>query len=452
MPDEPSAPAPLPGAVNWALVVYNLLLLALFPVLILYALWRVVLRGKARGGWRDRLGFPRVPSTQATRIWVHTVSVGEVAGGLPVLEAIRAALPHASIVLSTTTPTGQRMARTRCAELADAVFYFPFDLLPCAALALRAVRPHLVVLLEGELWPNFLALCRARRIPVCVVNGRVSDAGFRRARPWRWLYRRFVPQVAWFAMQSDRDAERILSWGADPARVAVLGNTKFDQDLRRLDDDERAALGRDLGVADGDLLLVAGSTHPGEEEPVLAAFQAVRARHPRARLLIAPRDIKRAEAIAALVRRAGFSCARRTVGPDPSADVILLDTIGELARAYALGAVTFVGGSLAPIGGHDVLQAAAQGQPTFFGPHMHNFRDIAEIVTRAGVGFTIHDADELAEGMLRFIEAPAARGRVADLAGRVIRANQGASRRSASAALALLRGDLPDAEGDGREE
>jgi len=445
MPREAPGPRPLPGAVNWAVLLYNLALVALFPAIMIYALWRVTLGGKAAMGWRDRLGCPRVRPARPgqSRIWVHAVSVGEVVGGRPTVEALKALLPEASLVLSTITPTGQRMARERCAGLADSVFYFPFDFLPCVALSLRAVRPDLVVLCEGELWPNFLSLCRARGIPTCVVNGRISDLALRRSRPWRWLHRRVVPKVSWFGMQSQRDAERIISWGADPGRVALYGNTKFDQDLRRLTDDERLPLGRELGVAPDDLLLIAGSTHPGEEEAVLEAFRLVRARHPRARLLIAPRRLDRAEAIAALIARAGFTCARRTIGPDPTADVILLDTIGELARAYALATVVFVGGSLVPIGGHDVLQAIAQGLPVFFGPHMHNFRDIADLVARSGVGFVIHDAPDLAAGMLRFIEDPAACRRVADLGGEVIRAHQGASRRSAEMAVALLRGALP---------
>jgi 3-deoxy-D-manno-octulosonic-acid transferase len=441
-----AAPPPLPGAANWGVLLYNLALVALLPVLILYVAWRVTLRGKVSGGLRDRLGRPRVtpPGRGRKRVWVHAVSVGEVMGGRPIIEALRSELPGASIVLSTITPTGQAVARKSCAALTEAIFYFPFDFLPCVALSLRLVRPDLVVLFEGELWPNFLALCRARRIPTCVVNGRISDTGWRRARPLRWLYRSAVPQLSWCAMQSALDAERIVTWGADPRRVAVYGNTKFDQDLRRLSDAEREALGRELGVARDDLLIVAGSTHPGEEEQVLDAFRLLRERHPKARLLIAPRHINRADEIVALVARSGFACARRTAGPDPSADVILLDTMGELARAYALGAAAFVGGSLVPFGGHDVLQAIAQGSPVFFGPHMHNFRDIADLVARSGVGFVIHDASELARGMLRFIEDPGARQRLADLSGEIIRANQGASRRSVEMAAALLRGALPE--------
>ncbi|UCH36175.1 MAG: tetraacyldisaccharide 4'-kinase [Armatimonadota bacterium] len=440
-------PAPAPEALpafDWRLLLYNLAQLLFAPLLGLYVLWRIVVRGKLRAGWRERLGF--VPAAGRHRpggphIWLHAVSVGEVAAASCLLDTIKRRMPAARVVLTTTTATGREMAERTCRG-ADAVFFFPFDLMPAVERAFDAMRPDLCLLTESELWPNFLSSARRRGVPTMVVNGRVSDRTLRRLRLLRPFFPWIVRRVDRFCMQSDGDVRRIVHFGADPRRTANLGNVKFDQIIARVPADGRAELARELGVAGAETVVLAASTHAGEERTALDAFHTVRQVDPAARLIIAPRHIERAAEIEQAVAQAGLRSRRRTDGPSASAEgpntVVILDTIGELERVYAVATVAFVGGSFAPIGGHNVLQAAAQGVPSVFGPHMHNFRDIAAIFLDTGLGFQVQRPDELGPKLAWLLEERSRVRAIADRCAEVLARHRGAADRCVTAAGEML--------------
>ena len=450
------------------LIAYNLTLVALFPILLLWALWRLA-RGKSRRGWLQRFGLlggvarkavggtPRRP-----RIWVHACSVGEVNAARPVIAILREQLPEAAIFLSTITPTGQAQAQRFCPE-ADAVFYFPLDLLPCMWLALRALKPDLCILTEKELWPNHLALCRKNGIPVVAINAIFSDTIKQRARWFPAFMRWLLGMIGFYSVQSEQDHSRALCLGVSPERIAVDGNTKFDQTVPEAG--KEALLAKALGLQRGAALVVAGSTHAGEEEVVLEAFRRLRRRHPRARLVLAPRHPERAALVATAIEKSGLRWQRRSeLGNGSrvsgleaankrnnvdSGAVIILDTVGELTCAYRLGRAAFVGGSLvAHVGGHNPLEATAEGRPAFFGPHMWSKKDIAALLCREQVGFVVKNADELAAGWQRAIEDEAWRAETERLAKETMARNRGASERAAARILDLLarQSDLRKAE------
>lgn len=420
-------------------VAYNLLLILLFPLLLPWLLWRRAKGKEDAARWGERWGaYPDLAAPGKTpRIWLHAVSVGETMAAAAVLRALRERFPDAHILLTTITVTGQEVAAKR--PEADTVLYFPLDFPWAARRALDRARPDLVLLMEGEIWPNFLVAARRGGARIAVVNGRLSD---RKLPQWR----RIAPLIAGglravdrFAMQSDEDARRIVSLGVDPQRVGVLGNTKFDESSVPLDAPARAALRRDLGIPAAAPVLVCGSTREstvgGEDEEALVARAVlrIRERFPELHLVVAPRHVERADAVVAALPGAARR-SRGEQGPD-----LVLDTYGELARVYAVADVAFVGGSLVPWGGQSVFQPLAQGVPALFGPHMNNQRDIAALARSEGVGFEVADADGLAEAVCRLLSLPAAeRADLSHRARALIERNQGAAGRCADLAAALL--------------
>ena len=382
----------------------SLACLALLP----YFLYQAFLNKKYLSNFRERLGaLPAALQSDARpTIWIHAVSVGETLAAHPLVNALRARFPTHRLIFSTTTATGQAVARSRVSE-ADGFCYFPFDWKFSVRKALNTIKPDAVVLMESELWPNFLRECKGRKIPVVVANGRVSDRSFRRSLKFAFWFRRMTANVTRFLMQSEADAARMQALGADSESIIVSGNIKYD--IGQEKDAREIAAKAQLIEADFALartpLIVAGSTSDGEEELLLAAFAEVRKEIADVRLLIAPRHPERFDMVAKLldssrfksVRRSayvqqvetvsasGFAALPQTKNPAHSADIILLDSIGELASLYRFAAVVFVGGSLVPKGGHNILEPALDAKPIIVGPYMENFREIA-------AEFTRHDA------------------------------------------------------------
>jgi 3-deoxy-D-manno-octulosonic-acid transferase len=445
---------------QWGLVLrllaFNLLLLAVLPAVAGWVAWRSLVRRKPMGSWRHRLGLvPRMRGGDGPRIWLHAVSAGEVAAARPVLDSLRTAFPGARIALSTVTPAGMTMAQRSCRGV-DVFCYLPFDVPSCMAQALLRLRPDLVVVAEKELWPNFLGLARLSGARVLVVNGRVSDRTVGRAKWLRgfvtWLYQ--LPDL--LCVQSSQDATRLSELGVASSRVLIAGNTKVDG-LSDRDVRLETALAADLDVLADDVWLVAGSTHPGEDEAVIEAFVAIRERLPRARLLLAPRHLERVPAVSAMVAQRGFRVLQRSelsrrgvaagtgqagngsAGNESASDaVVVLDTIGELRSAYALAAAGFVGGTLVPIGGHNLLEPPAVGRPVIFGRYTANCSDVAEMVTSEQVGFCVDTAQALAECFIGIAGDAAARSRIGRAAERLMRRQRGAAERCAGAASDLL--------------
>ncbi|HEY7528471.1 MAG TPA: 3-deoxy-D-manno-octulosonic acid transferase, partial [Candidatus Deferrimicrobiaceae bacterium] len=357
---------------------------------------------KRRKNFFDRLGMrmDRVPPASGKeRVWIHAVSVGETLSAAPLVRLLRRRLPDAEILFSTVTLTGRETADKVLGEETDARFYFPFDLPSISRKFIERVRPDVVVILETEIWPNFLAECAGRKIPAVLLNGRVSERSLGGYGRLQFLFSRALRCFTSIAAQTDEDARRFRSIGACPGSVTVTGNMKFDvalpaQELSPLHN--LLMREKERGTA----WFVAGSTHEGEEEEVLRAFARARERNGSVKLLLAPRHPERFAAVGELCVREGWETLRKTgVSPgrgDALPPVVLLDTVGELLSAYAAADIAFVGGSLVPKGGHNILEPALFGVPTLVGPHMENFREISEIFQDAQAIVQVKDGAGLA--------------------------------------------------------
>jgi 3-deoxy-D-manno-octulosonic-acid transferase len=365
---------------------YNLALLAALLAGAPWWLWRMATAHKYREGLGERLGFVRAGLRRQAAsggkpvIWLHAVSVGEVLAVGRLVSELDRALPEFQLLISTTTRTGQALARERFGR--DRVFYCPLDLPWAVRAYLNALRPRLLVLAETEFWPNLLHGCFRRGIPVSVVNARISDRSWPRYRRLRHLWRSSLRGLADVLAQTGTDAERLRALGCPADRVSVAGNLKFD--VRAT---EEAEATRQLKArAQGLRLVVAGSTLEGEETALLAAWPKVLQADPRLAMVLAPRHPERFAEVAGLleksgvpwVRRSAWRAERATPQPIPAGHIVLLDTIGELASVYSLAAVAFVGGSLIPAGGHNPLEPAQFGVPIVMGPHYVNFRAIVD--------------------------------------------------------------------------
>ena len=410
----------------------TLVLLAWSPSLLLGALG---IRGR-RDGWRERLG--RYPETLVARlqeihpVWLHAVSVGEVAAA-SVLAALWATRrPTLSLLISTVTGTGREVAK-RSFPQAAGVVYFPLDLPIIVHEALAAVSPRLILLTETEIWPNFLRACAVSKIPVVMINGRISPRSFRRYRLVQPFFRHVLQGIDLFCMQSAADAERILALGAQPERVRVVGNLKFDV-THPADASSRAELWRrELKIESGQPVVVAGSTHAGEEEALLRAFIRLRHEFPSLLLILAPRHPGRLAGVEALIAGNGLTAVRRSelAGTrDGERQIVLLDTIGELSALYAVGSVTFIGGSLVPRGGHNLLEPALYGRPVLFGPHMENFAEASAYFVECGAALQVKDAEELAESLAALLRDPGRRDRMGKAALEALVAHRGACERT----------------------
>lgn len=423
-------------------ILYNLLLLFLSPVLAVYYVWRVLGTKKSRRSWRQQMGLlPDSIGRQSShpRIWIQAVSVGETVAASPIIRELRRIIPEAELIVSTTTTTGQKMARKALPE-ADHIIYFPIDLIPFVRRSFSAVNPDIFVCVESEIWPNFLAHARSRGIPAIVVNGIVSENTLRWGKRLRFIYKWALSNVEQFLMQTDEDARRIIELGAPEDRVMVVGNCKFDQKMEPLTPEQIRKIRLKYGLTNGQRVIVAGSTNPGEDEPVLDAFKITRQVHPDLKLIIAPRQIERTDEIAQMAEARGFSCGRRSLSKKLTGkeDVIILDTFGELAAVYGIGEAAFVGGSLIPKGGHNILQPIAQGKPVFFGPFTFKARDLVAQAKSAGVGFEIRNANELGRQITDFLSNADALNDIRAKALEMIGVNKGASKRCAEAILAAM--------------
>ncbi|PYM66546.1 MAG: 3-deoxy-D-manno-octulosonic acid transferase [Candidatus Rokuibacteriota bacterium] len=419
-------------------LIYSVVLVALGLLYLPVFLVRKVWRAGYPVALRERFGFvPLVPG--ADRFWVHAVSVGEVMAAVPLVQALRARWPKTEIVVSTVTGTGAEVARARLGAAAS-VFTFPLDLPGATRRAVVRVRPRCFVALETELWPNLLRALGRARVPATLANGRISDRSYRRYRLVRPLFRRVLSHVGLFAMQSEEDARRIISLGARPERVMVTGNLKMEAPTEVAGAEQRWRRLLHLGP---DRVVVAGSTHRGEEGPVLDALLAARSRgEARLRLVLAPRHPERLDEVEALVRARGLSLARRSrIGAGTPVDVIVLDTVGELAELYAVADVIFVGGSLVPAGGHNVIEPALHAKPVLFGPHMANFRAASTLLLDGGAAVQVGDGAELAVALARLLADEGARRRLGMAAWRAVQGHQGACARTIAGLETLLGRD-----------
>lgn len=450
---------------------YSILLSVAFLALLPYFLFQAFFQKKYLNNFGERLGIlpdSLQPDTRPT-IWVHAVSVGETIAAHPLVNALRERFPDYRLIFSTTTATGQAVARSRIAE-ADGFCYYPFDWKFSVRRALNTIQPKAVVLMESELWPNFLHECKRRKIPVIVANGRVSDRSFQRSQKVGFWFRRLTANVTSFLMQSETDAERISALGA--TQVMVSGNIKYDigKDQQTLTDDEKTQQLNAEFALSSQPLIMAGSTSDGEEELLLAAFAEVRktAGLEATRLLLAPRHPERFAAVAKLLDSSRFSYVRRSAqveqretvsasgfaaypqikNPAHNADVILLDSIGELASLYRFASVVFVGGSLVPKGGHNILEPARAAKPIIVGPHMENFREIAQAFQRREALIQLQSGQDkelinaLSETVIALLSDDAQAQALGANAYATVEANRGATAKTVEAIADLMCSEL----------
>jgi 3-deoxy-D-manno-octulosonic-acid transferase len=427
-------------------LLYSLATLVVFAVAMPYFLYHWIRHGKYAVNLKERLGLLPVSLNldREPSIWIQAVSVGEALTARVIAAGLKEQYPRLQLFVSTTTITGQQVAR-QSFPMADGVFYFPIDLAVIVRRVLDTVRPQLFVMMETEIWPNLLRECRARGIRTVLVNGRVSARSFPRYRLIRPLFRRVLALVDLFCVQGEETATRLAALGAPRDRITVTGSLKFDA-LRPQArgtapgrGDERVL--RYFGVAPGRSIVVAGSTMPGEPEIVLGAFERVRtlARNPL--LILAPRRPEHFAEAEALSKQAGFRTERRsalTIDEEVRADVVVLDTIGELAQIYQVATAVFVGGSLVNIGGHNILEPAVFAKPIVFGPHMQNFAEITEAFLASRAAVQVRSARELEDVLIRLLADAAERERLGEAARALVEANRGARERSLEAIGALL--------------
>lgn len=432
--------------------VYSILTAAAVILLSPYLLIRGAGRRQYLKNFPERMGW-RFPQQLASKdsngpgaIWVHAVSVGEVLAAVPLARALKQRFPERRLAISTTTATGQALAHERM-KFADAVFYFPLDWQGPVRRALRVANPALIVVFETEIWPNFLREARRQGRPVVFVNGRISDRSFRSySRNLRWfggLLWNFLRQVlgdaTLYLMQTEEDAKRVRALGAPSNRVLVAGNMKYD--LAPAGENQFVAWLREERTRSGrSPLLVAGSVMAGEEAAVLEALAVVEKKWGGALLLLAPRKPDRFEAAAALIEQSGRVVVRRSRlaldeisnaalarGADTPGSVLLLDSIGELAAAYALADAVFIGGSLEPFGGHNPLEAAVAARVPIFGPSMDNFREVAKELVAADAAIVVRSGKELGEAWAALLDDPARNTRMGHAALELVERNRGAT-------------------------
>ena len=366
-------------------------------------------------------------------IWVHAASVGEIVATSPLIKEFHREFPQTPILVSVVTTSGYEMAN-RIIKDADAIIYFPLDLPILSGRVLRRIHPRVFLPVETELWPNFLKTARQLHIPVMMVNGRISDRSVKQYKYLNSLLTDMIGTVTKFAMQSDIDADYIKRLGAPPELVTVTGNTKFDQTYTDVSPEEKKSIVREMGLESAQGILLAGSTHRGEEDFVLKAFKAVREKHDKAKLVIAPRELLRTQEVIHLCKRAGFTVTTRTKqqesGPQ-DADIVILDTIGELGKVYSVGDVVYVGGSLIPHGGHNILEPAAHGKAIIVGHYMFNFKDTHALFKKRDACITVDNEQELVQETVKLFDDAQHRHRLEAETLAIVGENKGASRKSA---------------------
>jgi 3-deoxy-D-manno-octulosonic-acid transferase len=401
--------------------------------------WRLTGREERRREIRERRGYLPEPVPGSRPLWIQAASMGEVVLAGRLLRELESRIPGLPVALSCTTRTGRALAEEKA--LASLRFYFPLDSPSILARALDRLSPRLFVSIETELWPHLIRELGRRRVPAAVISGRLSPRSYGRYRKVRRAVAPMLSSLSVVGAGSEEEADRFRELGAPAERVVVTGNLKYDLEGEPLGEEERRRAVEELGLEPGHPLLVAGSTGEGEEALVLSAFERVAGRPEHPVLLLAPRHPERFEKVAALLEAGRLPWARRSVGrAGPGARILLVDTLGELAGLYGLALGAFVGGTLVPVGGHNLLEPAVRAVPLCFGPHLDNVTEMAEALLGASAARRVADAAALGETFAGWLESPGdareegARGR------RFVESHRGATARSVELIRALLEG------------
>lgn len=398
-----------PERLNPMYFIYNLLQLLFIAVFFPFIVVYVCSKEKYRDRIPSRLGFGLRKEIVSSKekpltIWLHALSVGEVTSAVPLLQGIRAKYPKSRIVVSATTKSGKEVADKLLPQLADHIINSPLDILPIVIKFNRIIRPDLYILVETDFWPNILQFLHHKKIPMILVNGRVSDHSMDGYRRMQFFFRPMFNTFRLLFMQTEHDKNNMATLLGKSDNIHTFGNLKFDTPLLAISPDEVTV--EEFLLPEGKTFLIAGSTHPGEEQIFIQSYAKLRKKYPELHLILAPRDHKRAKEIVSLAAQHGMTCTQRSRYVFEETDIYLLDTIGELVQCYAISAIGFVGGSLVKKGGHNPIEPAAMGIPVLFGPDMSDFREISESLLESGGAYRITDEKSLQPILSTLLDQP----------------------------------------------
>lgn len=394
------------------------------------------LKGERKNYFKERMGFYsqeiKKLSKYSDTILIHAVSVGEVVAAVPLAKTIVKKWNNINIVISTVTPTGRQMAKIRIPE-ANNYIYFPFDLKYCIKKMISTIKPRLVIIMETELWPNFIEYLNYMKIPIIISNGRISDNSYRGymfIRPW---LKKILGKIDYFTMQTELDAKRIREIGAPAERIRTTGNMKFDILDNQAEEDKIKGLSKILPFSEEDIILTGGSTHKGEEKIILETYIELKQKNKILKLILAPRHPERLYDVENLIHEMGLKFIKRSNLPSSAPvenNILLIDTIGELSLIYRFSTIVFIGGSLVPVGGHNILEAARYSKPVIFGPYMSNFRYSSELLLSKNGAIQIKNGCELSSVIDRLLKNPEEAKFIGRNAYKCIEDSQGATSRN----------------------
>lgn len=377
------------------MLIYEIAVTVLFFVALPFIYIVRAAKGKFMYGWREKFGIIKTPEMSDKRIMFHGVSVGEVIALENLIKKTKETFPDYEIIVTTGTKTGQEIAQKKYKDIASFITYFPYDVPVFVRRFLRAVKPSMVFIAETELWPAFSYYCKKKNIPLFIINGRISDATYNSYKMFKFFFAGMLKNYAGVYTQSQIDNDKMISIGANPETTCVMKNLKFD--VKRADCDIQ--IGQEYGR-----VIIAGSTHAGEDEIVLKAFQACKKEFGDAKLLIAPRHLQRVGQVQQLVEATGLNFGLRSKGDTfKDKEIIILDTLGELSKTYSICDFAFIGGSFNKTGGHNPLEAVVYDKPAITGPSIHNFRDIYWLLSQTSAGKIVQNLDELTDYMKKLL-------------------------------------------------
>lgn len=404
-------------------LIYTTFYYLAIPFILVRLLWRSRHSAGYRKRWSERFGFIK-PVLSAKNIWVHAVSVGETIAAIPLIKALLQQYSDYTITVTTTTPTGSELVIKHFGKQVNHV-YSPFDTPTSVMRFLNRTRPSLSIIMETELWPNIYYFCKKREIPIILANGRLSERSSLRYQVVKKVTSEILSACHILMAQSVLDGERYLRLGLDPKKLVISGNIKFDMHIP----ESTLSKGREIKASLRErVVLIAASTHEGEEDIILTAFEKIREKVPQLFLMLVPRHVNRFEKVADLCRSRGWKTILRSDKKSISdeTDILLVDTIGELRMIYAAGDIAFVGGSLVPIGGHNLIEPAALGLPILTGPNLQNFVEIGNLLKNAGAVQIVDDANSVADAVIALCDSKELRDKMGECALQTIEANKGA--------------------------
>lgn len=401
-----------------------------------YFLFKMVVKGKYRQGIKERFGLIDDVKINALKngkvVWFHAVSVGETKAVLPLVKLLKSENPHIKILFSTTTPTGNKVAKKEGALFIDALIYFPLDLPSVMKRVIRLVDPTALIIVEKEIWPNAVRIFHNLSRPVIVVNGTISDKSFNRYKFFGFLFSKVFRSIDYFCARTESDGKKALRLGVEESKIFVPGNLKFDSSPAGSDISKGEALLKALSITKEDKVLVAGSTHEGEEEIILNVFKRLKNDFKNLKLIIAPRHPERFNDVEDLIKKKNFNMTRRSsASRDGEApDVIMLDTMGELSWVYSMSTLSFIGGTLKDIGGHNLLEPAYFGKPVLYGPYLKSYLYMAQMLEEAHASLRVIGEDDLYRKMKNLLEDQGLCAKMGKNASTVVESNRGVTRRT----------------------